>query len=290
MTALFKNPIFQRTLFWLATVLILTFFMFPLYWLVISSLKVRGDVTLTPPTLLPFVQFQPTLDNYLELISTTKDTAAIASEFPGALFKSVIIRGTATFVAVVLGTLAAYAFSRFRIPSEGNLMFFILSTRMLPPIVVIIPIFLMFSSLGLRNSFFGLTVLYVTAGLPFVVWMMKGFFDEIPREYEEAAMMDGYSRIEAVWKIVIPEAIPAMLSTAVFVLITAWNEFVFALRLNPDKFSTVPPYLVTVIGYGRPEWARMAATSVIFLMPIVIFTVLVRNHLLRGVTFGAVRR
>src|SRR5258706_9429386 len=268
----------------------LTFLMFPLYWLVISSFKVRGEVTLTPPTLIPFLQFQPTLDNYKDILTTTKGDTVVAGPFIGALVNSILISGTATIIAVILGTLAAYAFSRFRIPSEGNLMFFILSTRMLPPIVVIIPIFLMFSSLGLRNSFIGLTVLYVTAGLPFVVWMMKGFFDEIPREYEEAAMMDGYSRIEAVWKIVIPEAIPAMLSTAVFVLITAWNEFVFALRLNPDKFSTVPPYLVTVIGYGRPEWARMAATSVIFLLPIVIFSVLVRNPLLPGVTFAAVRR
>jgi multiple sugar transport system permease protein len=273
-----------------ATALVLAFFMFPLYWLVVSSFKIRGDVTLTPPTLIPFVQFQPTFDNYIDILTTTKGNQTVASPFIGALGNSILIGGTATLVAVILGTLAAYAFSRFRIPGEGNILFFILSTRMLPPIVVIIPIFLMYSNLGLRNSFLGLTLLYVTAGLPFVVWMMKGFFDEIPREYEEAAMMDGYSRIEAVWKIVFPEAIPAMLSTAVFVLITAWNEFVFALRLNPDKFSTVPPYLVSVIGYGRPEWARMAATSVIFLLPIVIFTVLVRNHLLRGVTFGAVRR
>src|SRR6266852_2231451 len=287
-------PVLGKILFWLATLTILVFFLFPLYWLVISSLKVRGEVTLTPPALVPFVQFQPTLDNYVEVFTRVNTseigTSTTVSPFPGLLLNTLLISGTATVVAVILGTLAAYAFSRFRIKGEGNILFFILSTRMLPPIVVIIPIFLMFSNLQLRNTFIGLTILYVTAGLPFVVWMMKGFFDEIPREYEEAAMMDGYSRIEAVWKTVIPEAIPAMLSTAVFVLITAWNEFVFALRLNPDKFSTVPPYLVTVIGYGRPEWARMAATSVIFLLPIVIFTVLVRNHLLRGVTFGAVRR
>src|SRR5258708_29313002 len=290
MTALFKNSLIQRTLFWLATTLVLIFFLFPLYWLVISSFKVRGDVTLTPPTLLPFVQFQPTLDNYYDILTTTKGNDTVASPFIGALLNSILISGSATIVAVVFGTLAAYAFSRFRIPSEGNLMFLILSTRMLPPVVVIIPIFLMFSGLQLRNTFWGLTILYITAGLPFVVWMMKGFFDEIPREYEEAAMMDGYSRLEAIYKIVIPEAIPAMLATAVFVLITAWNEFIFALRLNPDIFSTVPPYFVAVIGYGHPEWERMAAQTVVFLLPVLILTVLVRNHLLRGVTFGALRR
>ncbi len=291
MPNMLKAPLLRRILFWLAIAVILFFFLFPLYWLVISSIKVRGDVTLTPPALIPFLQFQPTLENYVNVLTTTATgSSGNGSPFPGALLNSVLVSGTATIVAVMLGTLAAYAFSRFRIPGEGNLLFFILSTRMLPPIVVIIPIFLLYSSLGLRNSFFGLTVLYVTAGLPFVVWMMKGFFDEIPKEYEEAAMMDGYSRIEAIWRVVIPEAIPAMLSTAVFVLITAWNEFVFVLRLNPDNFSTVPPYLVSVIGYGRPEWARVSATAVVFLLPIVIFTVLVRNHLLRGVTFGAVRR
>ncbi len=182
MTAFFKNSTVRRTFFWLATTLVLAFFLFPLYWLIISSFKVRGEVTLTPPTLIPFIQFQPTFDNYIDILTTTKGTEIVASPFIGALLNSILISGTATIVAVGFGTLAAYAFSRFRIPGEGNLMFFILSTRMLPPIVVIIPIFLMFSGLGLRNTFLGLTVLYVTAGLPFVVWMMKGFFDEIPRD------------------------------------------------------------------------------------------------------------
>jgi multiple sugar transport system permease protein len=215
-----------------------------------------------------------------------------------------------------MGTLAAYAFSRYRISGEADMLFFILSTRMLPPVVVLIPIFLMFNQPGqlindtlqnvpipfvqtfgesikdfsLRNSYVGITLLYITAGLPFVVWMMKGFFDEIPKEYEEAAMIDGYSRLEAIWKIVLPEAFPAMLATAVFVIITAWNEFVFVLLLNRDSATTVPPFLYSIIGYGQVEWGRMAATSVLFLLPVVIFTFLARNHLLRGVTFGAVRR
>jgi multiple sugar transport system permease protein len=214
-----------------------------------------------------------------------------------------------------LGTLAAYTFSRFRVRGEGDLLFFILSTRMLPAMVVVIPIFLMFtkpfgfaegwansisnpglhdallnfSQITLRESSVGLTLLYITFGLPFVVWMMKGFFDEIPKEYEEAAMLDGYSRLEAIWRVVIPEALPAMLATAVFVLITAWNEFVFVQILNPAS-PTVPPFLYAIIGYGQIEWGRMAATSVVFLLPVVLFTFLVRNHLLRGVTFGAVRR
>ncbi|GAB4475220.1 MAG: carbohydrate ABC transporter permease [Anaerolineae bacterium] len=290
-----SGSLLGRILVWVAVAIVLAFFMFPLYWMLVTSLKVTAEVTLLPPTLIPWVQFKPTLQNYIQVL--TKIPAGLLStgtfkqsEFPQALLNSTLISGTATIVAVLLGTLAAYAFSRFRIPGEGDLLFFILSTRMLPPIVTLVPLFVMFTQLGWRNTFHGITLLYVTAGLPFVVWMMKGFFDEIPKEYEEAAMIDGYSRLEAVIKIVIPEAIPAMLATAVFVLITAWNEFLFVQLLNPQEWTTVPPFLYTIVGYGRVEWGRMAATAVLFLLPIVIFTWLVRNHLVRGVTFGAVRR
>jgi multiple sugar transport system permease protein len=294
-----RGSIVGRVLFWLALAIAFVFCMFPLYWLLVTSVKQRSEVTLLPPTVLPFIDFQPTTINYLAVFTRVSELGTITagskpntelSTFPLHLLNSVVIGGGATILAVILGTLAAYTFSRFKIKGEADLMFFILSTRMLPPIVVLIPIFLMFTAANLRESYLGITLLYITTGLPFVVWMMKGFFDEIPREYEEAAMTDGYSRIEAIWKIVLPEALPAMLATAVFVLITAWNEFVFVQLLNPSRATTVPPFLYAIIGYGQIEWGRMAATSVVFLLPVVIFTFLVRNHLLRGVTFGAVRR
>ncbi|MBZ0290628.1 MAG: carbohydrate ABC transporter permease [Anaerolineae bacterium] len=271
--------------------------MFPLYWIAASSIKTRAEVISRVPSYIPFLQFQPTLDNYNDVLiggsvasATGVRASADLSAFRDRLMNSVLIAGTSTLLAVVLGTLAAYAVSRFRIRAESDLMFFILSTRMLPPIVVLIPIFLLFSNVGLRDNYFGLILLYTTVNLPFVVWMMKGFFDEIPVEYEEAAMIDGYSRLEAIWKVVIPEAIPAMLATAVFSAIVAWNEFVFANLLNRTYGSTVPPWLNSIIGVGAVEWGRLAAASVVFVIPIVIFTFLVRNHLLRGVTFGAVRR
>ncbi len=274
---------------WLLVALTLFFFLFPFYWMFLASIKQPGDVTSLPPRFIPFVQFKPTLENYAIVLSTSA-MGSRQNTFPWALLNSILVGGTATVVAVILGTLTAYAFSRFRVKGEADLLFFILSTRMLPPVVVLIPIFLMFTDLGLPNTFVGITLLYITSGLPFVVWMMKGFFDEIPHEYEEAAMVDGYSRLEAVWKIVIPEAFPAMLATAVFVLIMAWNEFVFVTLLNKQSWGTVPPFLYQIIGYGRTEWSRMAAAAIIYITPIVVFTFAVRNHLLRGVTFGAVRR
>jgi len=298
-----RTPVRQRSiigevLFWVALGAAFIFFMFPLYWMLVTSLKARTIVEDRVPAFIPFVDFQPTTINYLAVFTkvselgtaTESRSSTEISTFPAHLLNSVVIAGSATVLAVILGTLAAYTFSRFKIKGESDLLFFILSTRMLPPIVVLIPIFLMFTWANLRESYIGITLLYITMGLPFVVWMMKGFFDEIPREYEEAAMTDGYSRIEAIWKIVLPEALPAMLATAVFVLITAWNEFVFVQLLNPSKATTVPPFLYAIIGYGQTEWGRMAATSVVFLLPVIIFTFLVRNHLLRGVTFGAVRR
>jgi len=289
-----RSSFASRVGFWLALALALLFFLFPLYWMFITSIKIRADTTTLPPTFFPFVDFQPTLSNYADVFGIGSGNGMFSNEmfskFPLSLLNSVVITGAATLLAVGLGTLTAYAFSRFRITGENDLMFFILSTRMLPAVVVLIPIFLMFTTLGLREGYPGIILLYTTANLPFVVWMMKGFFDEIPREYEEAAMMDGYSRLEAIWKIVIPEAIPAMLATAVFAAITSWNEFVFVQILNPSKATTVPPFLYAIIGVGQIQWGRMAATSVVFLLPIVIFTFLVRNHLLRGVTFGAVRR
>jgi multiple sugar transport system permease protein len=294
-----NRSIIGEVFFWLALAIVFIFFMFPLYWMLVTSLKPRSEVTLLPPTFFPYIDFQPTTVNYLAVFTRVSELGTVTagaeanvelSKFPEHLFNSILIAGGATVLAVLLGTLAGYAFSRFKIKGESDLLFFILSTRMLPPIVVLIPIFLMFNYAGLRESYLGITLLYITVGLPFVVWMMKGFFDEIPREYEEAAMTDGYSRLEAIWKIVLPEALPAMLATAVFVLITSWNEFVFVQLLNPSHATTVPPFLFAIIGYGQIEWGRMAATSVVFLLPVVIFTFVVRNHLLRGVTFGAVRR
>ncbi len=286
----------QRLGFWLVLSLVFIISMFPLFWILTSSFKTRADVISTTPTYIPFVQYQPTLDNYKSIfISPIGDAAqSTASQnisvFRNKLLNSVIITALSTLLAVLIGTLTAYAISRYNIIAKDDLMFFILSTRMLPPIVVLIPIFVLFSNLGLKNSYLGLSLLYISMNLPFVVWIMKGFFDEIPVEYEEAAMIDGYSRLQAIYKIVIPEALPAMAATAVFSMIISWNEFVFANFLNRDAASTVPPFLNSIIGVGAVEWSRLAAASVIFVLPIVIFTFLVRNHLLRGVTFGAVRR
>ncbi len=214
------------------------------------------------------------------------------SNFFYQLLNSITVGGGSTILAVGLGTIAAYAFSRFDIAGKEDLLFFILSTRMLPPVVVVIPIYLMYISLKLIDTHFGLILLYTTFNVSFAVWLMKGFIDEIPREYEDAALVDGYTRFQTFLKVVLPQSVTGIAATAVFCLITAWNEFAFALVLTETggRAVTAPPSITSATGSGLTDWGKIAASTFIFLLPVAIFTFLMRSHLLRGVTFGAVKK
>jgi multiple sugar transport system permease protein len=148
----------------------------------------------------------------------------------------------------------------------------------------------MYRAVGLNDTHVGLILLYVAFNLSFSVWLMKGFMDEIPKEYEEAALVDGYTRMQAFFKVVLPEAATGIAATAVFCFITAWNEYAFALMMTSRRAQTAPPYIPSQIGSGLPDWTTIAAGTALFLLPVAIFTFLLRNHLLRGVTFGAIRK
>jgi len=161
---------------------------------------------------------------------------------------------------------------------------------MLPAVVVTVPIFLMYTQLGLRDTHFGMILLYTSFNLSFAVWLLKGFIDEIPQEYEEAALVDGYTRLQAFRKIVLPQAVTGIAATTVFSLIFSWNEYAFALMLTSDRARTAPPSIPLILGSGGIEWSTIAAGSLLFLIPVVIVTFALRQHLLRGVTFGAIRK
>ena len=212
------------------------------------------------------------------------------SRFGERFLNSVIIGFGSTFLSIVLGTLAAYAFSRFKVPLKDDLLFFILSTRMMPPIAVAIPIYLMYRELGLSDTHLGMILLYTGVNISLAVWLLKGFIDEIPREYEEAALIDGYTRFQAFRKVVLPQAATGIASTAIFCLIFAWNEYAFAVLLTSGNAQTAPPFIPTIIGVGGQDWPAVAAGATLFLLPVMIFTILLRKHLLRGITFGAVRK
>ena len=176
------------------------------------------------------------------------------------------------------------------LPLADDLLFFILSTRMMPPIAVAIPIFLMYRNLGLSDTHLGMILLYTAVNISLAVWLLKGFIDEIPREYEEAALIDGYTRFQAFYKVVLPQAATGIASTAICCLIFAWNEYAFAVLLTSATAQTAPPFIPTIIGVGGLDWPAVAAGATIFLLPVMIFTILLRKHLLRGITFGAVRK
>ena len=282
----------------------------PLLWIIATGFKSPSDAISYPPK----VFFEPTVEGYVNLFTTrTRQTEEYLAANPpqtwyeeivrqydmvivgpsryGERFlNSVIIGFGSTFLAVFLGTMAAYAFSRFRVPLKDDLMFFILSTRMMPPIAVAIPIFLMFRELGLSDTHLGMILLYTAVNISLAVWLMKSFIDGIPREYEEAALIDGYTRFQAFMKVVLPQAATGIASTAIFCLIFAWNEYAFAVLLTSGNAQTAPPFIPTIIGVGGQDWPAVAAGATLFLIPVMVFTVLLRKHLLRGITFGAVRK
>ncbi|GGA09974.1 MULTISPECIES: carbohydrate ABC transporter permease [Neptunicoccus] len=291
----------------------------PIYWIAATAFKPRNLATTIPPTVVyeptvaPFVKLftkrsqlreQPTQEEYDnapwweqmvfdggEKVVRNRKSGEVRSSGYGDRFKnSLIVSVISTILAVGMGTLTAYGFSRFKVAGEDDWLFFILSTRMLPPVVVAIPMFLMYRVVGLNDTHMGLIILYTAFNLSFAVWIMKGFIDEIPREYEEAALVDGYTRIQAFFKVVLPEALTGMAATAVFCFITAWNEYAFALIMTNRNAQTAPPYIPSQVGSGLPDWTVIAAGTFLFLIPVAIFTFLLRNHLLRGMSFGAIRK
>jgi multiple sugar transport system permease protein len=310
------NPrarLFRNLRAWLVIILSLIL-LIPIFVMVMTAFKTRTDVVSIPPK----VVFEPTLEGFVYLLTerSLMSQASLAraqenaenlnlfervalesgqqingpSDYVTRLRNSLIIAGTSTILSVGFGLFAAYAFSRYEIPGKGDLLFFILSTRMLPAVVVTIPLFLMFRQLGLHDTNLGLILLYTVFNLSLSVWLLKGFLDEIPREYEEAALVDGYSRLQAFFKIVLPQAVTGIAATTVFCLIFAWNEYAFALMLTSENARTAPPSIATMLGRGGIEWSAIAAGSLGFLIPVVIITFVLRNYLLRGVTFGAIRQ
>lgn len=293
-------------------VLLLTVvYLVPLYWIGSTAFKPRAAATTVPPTvffkpeLTPFIKLFTKRVQLRRVVSEEKYSAATwyeklvydageriitSSPFLSRFWNSIIIAGASTILALTLGTLTAYGFSRFKLAGESDWLFFILSTRMLPPVVVAIPIFLMFRIVGLVDSRIGLILLYTALNLSFCVWLMKGFMDEIPVEYEEAALVDGYTRFEAFWKIVLPQSATGIAATAVFSFITAWNEYALALMMTNRNAQTAPPFIPSQLGSGMIDWTTIAAGTFIFLFPVAIFTFFLRKHLLRGVTFGAIRK
>ncbi|HKQ94066.1 MAG TPA: carbohydrate ABC transporter permease [Aestuariivirgaceae bacterium] len=257
--------------------LFLVFLLAPLYWMAMTSIKPSDDYLTVPPVWFPA---EPTIVHYTAALFAYRGLRGIVN--------SLIISTAATLLSVLFGTLMAYSLARFRTGGQ-HLSFWVLSQRFLPPIAVILPIFLIYRGIGLADTHIGLILAYTVITLPVTVWMMYTYFRQLPRSLEDAAMVDGCTRWQALWRIAIPLAAPGIVAAAVFAFIACWTEFFFALLLTSRNAFTLPTVFRAFTGFQGALYGESSALSVVSLVPSIALGTLVQRHLVRGLTLGAVR-
>lgn len=251
-------------------------FVFPVYWLFIISFKTPDEIFAYPPVWYP-KSLQ--LANYAVLFKDG-DAATVGN--------SLILASVSTFFAMILGTLAAYSLVRFKTGGE-NLAVWIISQRMMPPVAIVFPIFLLYVWLGWVDSYVGLIIIYTAFALPYVIWMMRGYIEDIPLELEESALVDGCTRWEVLWKVVFPMARSGLFATAVFTFVFSWNDFLFALVLTRTEVTTYTVQVTHYFGGQSNFWAKIAAMSVLGTIPVFIAVATMQRYLVRGISMGAVK-
>ena len=249
---------------------------FPLIWILLTSLKGRFEIAAIPPRIF----FKPTIENY--------DVVFVRDAFYRYFKDSIVIALSSTALALFLGTMSAYSMTRYRVGGDF-LPFWVISIRMFPPIAIILPVYILMRNLGLLDTYYSVVIMHTLLNLPFVVWLMSGFFKEVPNEIDEAAMIDGCSIFSAFFRVILPVVLPGILATAVFCLITSWNEFLFSLVLSGRNVKTLPVAAAFYVTDRDILWGPMAAVGVTASIPIIIFTILIQKHLVRGLTYGAVK-
>ena len=267
--------------------LVLLFIYAPLAWLVISSISTRSELLSVPPHWIPQ---EITLENYRNIFISGPGTPDAHRVFRKALGNSLIISTAVTAISVFLGTLAAYAFARVDFKGRNSGLFAILGTRMLPAISIIIPLYMIANKFGLINTRIILIVLYLSFTLPFVIWIMVSFFKTIPRELEDAAFIDGCSRIETLWRIILPISGPGLASTIIFAFLLSWDEFFFALLFtSTDVAKTVPVAIAEFTGRYAVDYGAMTTGGVLAAIPPVLLALIFQRYIVSGLTSGAVK-
>lgn len=260
-----------------ATAVVVTLlFLFPIYWLFMISFKTPEEIFAYPPKWWPGRLF---FDNYVVLF---KDGDATT------VWNSLVIAGLSTLVSMFLGTIAAYSLARFRTGGE-HLANWIISQRMVPPIAVVFPIFLLYVWLGWVDTYVGLILLYSAFNLPYVIWMMRGFILDVPLALEEAALVDGYTRWQVLWKVVFPMCRAGLFATAIFTFVFAWNEFLFALVLSRTEVTTYTVQVTHYFGGQSNFWAKISAMSVLGTLPVFVVVAFLQRYLVRGMSLGAIK-
>ncbi len=267
----------KKLLLFLVALLATLIFFLPMFWVVLSSFKTTQMIFELPPKII----FTPTFANYIKVWD---------SDFRVQFLNSLIIAFFSTIFSVALASLSAFGFSRYPIRAAGFTQFWILSLRFLPVISVVVPFYLIFRFAGMLNTRTALILVYMIFNISFSIWVLKGFFDEIPREFDEAAMLEGYSLFEVFYRVVLPLARSGVAAAAMFCLIQSMNEFLLALALTQTVAAETAPVglakLQTALG---TDWGKISAAATIFMTPVVIFTFLIRNELIRGMSFGQIK-
>ena len=269
----------RRGWLYVCALAISAFALFPIYYVVITSLKPRSEIYTRTPDLWPS---DPQWHQYTSVLGEGHVGRALAN--------SLIIAGATTIICVVVAGMAAYALARLEVPLRRTLLMLILTTQMFPLVVLIIPLFVLMRNADLIGTYQGLVIAYLAFTVPLAIWIMRGFIVTIPEELEHAAMIDGATRVGAMFRVILPIAAPGLVATATLSFIAAWNEFMLALTfMNQEEKKTLPLVLQQFVGRGDVDWGAVMATSVIYTLPVVIFFLLLRKRLMTGMTAGAVK-
>ena len=269
---------------WIFLFLLLLFSVLPMLWMLITSVKSQFAAVQYPPELIPR---NPTLEQYWRLLSPTSE---IGTQFLRYLWNSIFVSTLTTVFGVAVAVPAAYAFSRFRFPGRNALFFSVLFRNMFPAVVFLMPLFIMMRWMGLVNTHGSLIITYLTFGLPLSIWLLKGFYDNIPLELEQAARIDGCTRFQAFLLVVMPLSAPGIIATAIYSFITAWNEYVYALTfLNSDEKLTLPVGLQRFFAEYVTNWPGLMAASFIMSVPVVVMFLVLQKYFVRALTEGAVK-
>jgi ABC-type glycerol-3-phosphate transport system permease component len=257
---------------------ILVVWSFPVLWALLTSFKTERDVLAYPPKLV----FTPTLANYADVLFGS------ASVLPN-LWSSFVVASVATALAMLIAIPAAYALARLEFPARHGTGFYVLATQMLPPVGLIIPYYLVLQKLAMLDTYSGLVVIYLTFSLPFAVWLLVSYFEDIPREMEEAALLDRAGRMRALWHVILPQVRGGIAVTTIFVFLNAWNEFLFAVVLGGNRVRTVTVAMFNFISVEQTLWAKLAAGAVLAMAPVILLGLLAQRHIVKGLTVGAVK-
>jgi len=277
-----SNPVSARrlrtALLVAVAALLLAVWAFPVLWALLTSFKTERDVLAYPPTVI----FEPTLSNYRDVMFGS------ASLLPN-LLSSTIVAGVSTLLTLLFAVPAAYALARLNLPGKRASGFYVLATQMLPPVGLIIPYYLMLQKIGGLDTYGGLIVIYLTFSLPFAIWLMVSYFEDIPREMEEAALLDRAGRLRALWYVILPQVRGGIAVTTIFVFLNAWNEFLFAVVLGGNRVRPVTVAMFNFISVEQALWAKLAAGAMLAMAPVILLGLLAQRHIVKGLTVGAVK-